>query len=153
MSIESVRQHFKTLERESEILEFETSSATVELAAQALNCEPGKIAKTLAFKLKDREILLVTKGDMRIDNKKFKGQFKTKAKFLSFDEVLEITGHPVGGVCPFGLANPMEVYLDESMKVYDFVYPAAGSANSAIKLAPDEIESITQGTWVDVCKE
>lgn len=153
MSIESVRAHFRTMDREEEILEFETSSATVELAAQALNVEPGRIAKTLAFKLKDREILLVTKGDMRIDNKKFKGQFKTKAKFLTFDEVLEKTGHPVGGVCPFGLDNPLEIYLDESMKVYDFVYPAAGSPNSAIKLAPYEIETITQGVWVDVCKE
>lgn len=153
MSVESVRKFFiENGYTDLKILETEQSSATVELAAKAHGVEPALIAKTMAFGLKDREIIIVTKGDARIDNRKFKDYFHEKASMLSYDKVLEITGHPVGGVCPFGLKNSMDIYLDVSMKEFEYVYPAAGSANSAVKISPDRLQEVTGGTWVDVCK-
>ncbi len=152
MGIEAVKEEFKSKKINLEILEFDVSSATVELASKALEVEPGRIAKTMAFSIKDETILILAKGDMKVDNRKFKDVFSAKAKMLSPEEVLEITGHPVGGVCPFGLKNSLKVFLDQSLKVYDFVYPAAGSPNSAVKISLGDLEKITDGTWVDVCK-
>lgn len=152
MSLESVKQYFKDNNLSLEIIEMGQSTATVELAANALGVEPALIAKTMAFKLKDRNILILSEGDARIDNRKFKDYFHTKAKMLSADEVLEFTGHPVGGVCPFGLKTQMDTYLDESLKKFEYVYPAAGSRNSAVKITPEELSKVTSGTWVDVCK-
>ena len=152
MSLESVKQYFKDNNLSLEIIEMGQSTATVELAANALGVKPALIAKTMAFKLKDRNILILAEGDARIDNRKFKDYFHTKAKMLSADEVLEFTGHPVGGVCPFGLKTQMDTYLDESLKKFEYVYPAAGSRNSAVKITPEELSKVTSGTWVDVCK-
>lgn len=153
MSVEDVRKFF--IEKgytDLHIIETDLSTATVELAAIAHGVAPALIAKTMSFKLKDRNILIVTKGDARIDNRKFKDNFHEKATMLSYDEVLEITGHPVGGVCPFGLKNPMDIYLDISMKEFEYVYPAAGSANSAVKISPDRLQEVTGGVWIDACK-
>ena len=152
MSLESVKQYFKDNNLSLEIIEMGQSTATVELAANALGVKPALIAKTMAFKLKDRNILILAEGDARIDNRKFKDYFHTKATMLSADEVLEFTGHPVGGVCPFGLKTQMDTYLDESLKKFEYVYPAAGSRNSAVKITPEELSKVTSGTWVDVCK-
>jgi Cys-tRNA(Pro) deacylase len=152
MSLESVKAYFRENDLPYEVMEFEASTETVERAAEALGVEPALIAKSLAFKVKDRAILLVTKGDARIDNQKFKKQFQAKAKMMSPDEVLEITGHPIGGVCPFGLKKPMEIYLDESLRSFERVYPAAGSRNSCIEIDPAELASLTKAPWVDVCK-
>ena len=154
MSIEKVRSFFAGLGREDDILEFAVSSATVELAAQAVGCSPGRIAKTLSFAVDEGCVLVVCAGDSKIDNSKFKAQFHTKAKMLSPDEVLSFTGHAVGGVCPFAIENPaVTVYLDESMRRFDTVYPAAGSSNSAIRLTPAELERFSKSTgWIDVCK-
>lgn len=153
MAVEDVRCFFTERGYKDPVFEMDESSATVELAAKAVGVEPGRIAKTLAFKLKDRNILIVTKGDARIDNKKFKGRFNAKAKMMSAEEVLEITGHPVGGVCPFGLKQQVDVYLDVSLKEYDTVFPAAGSGNSALKISPEEMKNLTNAEWVDVCQE
>ncbi|HDZ23869.1 MAG: YbaK/EbsC family protein [Thermoplasmata archaeon] len=152
MSVESVKAYFRDNDLPYEVMEFEASTETVERAAEALGVEPALIAKSLAFKVKDRAILVVTKGDARIDNQKFKKQFQAKAKMMSPDEVLEVTGHPVGGVCPFGLKEPMEIYLDESLKSFERVYPAAGSRNSCIEIGPQELARLTNAPWVDVCK-
>lgn len=152
MSVESVKKQFNDENLKLKVFELDESTATVELAAQAIGVEPERIAKTMAFKLKDRDILIVLKGDAKIDNRKFKDCFSTKAKMLNHDEVLEVTGHPVGGVCPFGLKNHMDTYLDVSLKKFDFVYPAAGSPHAAVKVAVDELEKITKGTWADLCK-
>lgn len=153
MSIESVKRHFEAEKLNLTITEFETSTATVDLAAQALGVEPGMIAKTMALRLPDKDIILVAKGDTRLDNKKCKAAFGSKAKMIGFDEVEAVTGHPVGGVCPFGLAMPMEIYLDDSLKVYDVVYPAGGASNSAVRITPSELQTVTGGRWVDVCVE
>jgi len=152
MSIEDVRSFFRENNLDLQIIEHQVSTATVELAAKALGVEPSLIAKTMSFKLKDRNILIVTKGDARIDNRKYKDCFGEKAKMLDPDEVLEITGHPVGGVCPFGLKNPIDIYLDVTLKEFEYVYPAAGSGNSSVKITPDRLAEITGGKWVDVCK-
>lgn len=153
MSLESVRKYFEDNKlTDLHILETAESTATVELAAKAHGVAPALIAKTMAFGLKDRQILVVTKGDARIDNRKFKDCFHEKAKMLDYEEVLEVTGHPVGGVCPFGLKNPMDIYLDVSMKEFEYVYPAAGSTNSAVKITPDRLQEVTSGIWIDVCK-
>ena len=152
MSVESVKAFFEEQHLHFEIREFDDSTENVEKAARALGVEPGLIAKTLAFKLKERGILVVMKGDARIDNRKFKDRFKVKSRMMTFDEVVEATGHPVGGVCPFGLAQEMEIYLDESLKQYDTVYPAAGSRNSCIEITPGELCRITGAEWVDVCR-
>ena len=152
MSLESVKDFLEENDLNFEIFEMEESTATVELAAKAHGVAPELIAKTIAVKLKDRNILIVTKGDARIDNRKYKDVFKTKCTMLKYDEVLDITGHPVGGVCPFGLKNNLDVYLDVSIKDFEYVYPAAGSVNSSIKIKPSELEKITKSIWVDICK-
>jgi prolyl-tRNA editing enzyme YbaK/EbsC (Cys-tRNA(Pro) deacylase) len=152
MSVESVKKFFLEKGFENSIIKLEEGSATVDLAAKALGVEPALIAKTLSFRLKDRAILIVTKGDARVDNRKYKDFFKTKAKMLGHDEVAEITGHPVGGVCPFGLISPLQVYLDVSLKNYEYVYPAAGSAFTALKIEPLRMQELTHAKFIDVCK-
>jgi len=153
MSIESVRAHFARLGLNIPIIQTGTSTATVALAAKAHGVEPGMIAKTLAFRLGDqRVVILVARGDARIDNRKFKAAFG-KGKMLGVDEVEQITGHPVGGVSPFGLASPLPVYLDVSLKAFDEVLPAAGATDSAVRLVPERIRRIVDGEWVDVCQE
>lgn len=154
MSIEKVRAYFKTYGIEEKIQEFDVSSATVELAAAALSCEPARIAKTLSFKVEDHAVLVVAAGDARIDNKKYKAQFGTKAKMLSPDEVETLVGHAVGGVCPFAVKEDVKVYLDVSLKRFVTVFPACGSSNSAIELTIPELEKYSGYLeWVDVCKE
>lgn len=154
MAFEAVREYFKQHGREKDVLEFEVSSATVELAAQALQVIPARIAKTLSFKGEKGCILVVTAGDSKVDNSKFKGQFGVKAKMLTPDEVVEATGHAVGGVCPFAIENSeVKTYVDVSIKRFDTVFPACGSSNSAIELTCDELYQYSQGVmWVDVCK-
>lgn len=153
MSIEKGRAYFRALGMEERVLEFSESSATVELAAHAVGVEPARIAKTLSFKLGDGCILILAAGDARVDNRKFKEKFHTKAKMPSPDEVLGLVGHPVGGVCPFGINDGVAVYLDESLKRFDTVFPAVGSANSAIELNLDELFRFSNAVeWVDVCK-
>lgn len=153
MSIEKGRAYFRTLGIEDRVLEFDVSSATVELAAKALGVEGARIAKTLSFKAPDGCLLVLAAGDARIDNHKFKDTFRVKAKMLTADEVLELVGHPVGGVCPFGCNEGVPVYLDESLKRFETVFPAVGSANSAIELNLDELYRYSKALgWVDVCK-
>jgi len=152
MSVESVKAYFKENNISCEIMEMEQTTETVEIAARVLGVQPALIAKTLAFKLKDRFILIVTQGDARIDNKKFKQYFPGKSRMMKPEEVVDITGHPIGGVCPFGLKTPLDIYVDESLKQFDIVYPAAGSRNSCVKITPDELFQITGGQWVDVCR-
>ncbi len=140
MALEAVKDYFKQFGRENDILEFEESSATVELAAHALAVIPARIAKTLSFKSEQGCILVVTAGDAKVDNRKFKEEFGIKAKMLSLDEVFDITGHAVGGVCPFGIENKaVRIYLDVSLKRFETVFPACGSSNSAIELSCDEL--------------
>lgn len=155
MSLEKVQSYFSEFGREKDIIVLNESSATVALAAQALGTKPEQIAKTLSFKRKnqDRVILLVTAGDAKIDNQKFKSIFQEKAFMLKPDEVDTRVGHPVGGVCPFAVNPEVDIYLDESLKRFDYVYPACGSGNSAIKLTVPELEEYTDfQTWIDVCK-
>lgn len=154
LSIESVKGHFKKWNREHDIMEFDTLSATVDQAAETIGVEPERIAKTLSFRGKDDlAILIVAAGDAKIDNKKFRHTYGMKARMLSPDEVLNQTGHEIGGVCPFGLQHDLEVYLDDSLIRFDTVFPACGSRNSAIELTTDELfdYSYAKG-WVDVCK-
>lgn len=153
MAIERVRAFFKERGMEERIQEFEVSSATVQLAAQALNCEPCRIAKTLSFMVQDTPILIVAAGDAKIDNAKYKAQFSTKAKMLSPEEVENLVGHAVGGVCPFGINQGITVYLDESLKRFETVFPACGSSNSAIQLTIPELEEHSAFIqWIDVTK-
>lgn len=153
MSIEKVKSYFAEYGMEDRILEFPVSSATVELAAQALNCEPKRIAKTLSFRVGEQAILVVAAGDARVDNAKYKNRFGVKAKMLSHEEAAEMIGHAVGGVCPFAVKEGVAVYLDESLKRFPTVFPAAGSSNSAIELTIAELETYSRFTaWVDVCK-
>ena len=154
MSIEKVKEYLKQFNREKDIIELEHSSATVQLAAEALGVEPERIAKTLSFKIPEGAILVVAAGDARIDNKKFKSQFGLKAKMLSPEEVIEFTGHAIGGVCPFAIENKnVKIYLDDSLKRFETVYPACGSGNSAIKLTLTELEELSHASgWVDVSK-
>jgi len=150
MSQQSVRDFFSSRNLDIPIIELEVSTATVALAAEAHGVEAGRIAKTLAFRLNDgRVILLVTSGDARIDNRKFKNAFG-KGKMLPLEEVVELTGHPVGGVCPFGLAQPLPIYLDQSLMVFDEVLPAAGAIHSALRISPALLAEVTGGQWVDV---
>ncbi|TDR82893.1 YbaK/EbsC family protein [Paludibacterium purpuratum] len=152
MSLESVRDEFKRRQIELEIIELSSSTATVALAAQAHGVEPGRIAKTLAFRLGDeRVVLLVARGDARIDNRKFKAALG-KGKMLGAHEVETLTGHPVGGVCPFGLALPLPVYLDVSLRDFDTVMPAAGGTHTAVRIAPERLRDIVAGEWVNVCQ-
>ena len=153
MSIDSVRAFFRSQGMEDEILEFDESSATVELAAHAVGCEPARIAKTLSFDLAGETIVVVTAGDMRIAGSKFKAVFHGKPKMLPAAEVEDRTGHAVGGVCPFALKDGVKVYLDVSMKRFGTVFPACGSSNSAIELSPEKLERLSGAAgWVDVCK-
>jgi prolyl-tRNA editing enzyme YbaK/EbsC (Cys-tRNA(Pro) deacylase) len=134
------------------VIESAQSSATVVLAAQAYGVEPARIAKTLSLRVGDRVVLIVTSGTSRMDNKKVKALFKGKPKMLGLDEVAEITGHEVGGVCPFGLKTPLAIYCDISMKAFDIVVPAAGSTHSAVRIAPERMAELTSAEWVDVCE-
>lgn len=153
MAIERVRDYMKERGMGERILEFDVSSATVELAAEAVGCEPARIAKTMSFFAGGTPILIVTAGDRRIDNAKYKAQFHTKAKMIPADQVEEAVGHGIGGVCPFAVAEGTQVYLDESLKRFDTVYPAAGSANSAVRLTVEELEKLSGSRgWIDVCK-
>ena len=154
MSIETVRAYFKTCGREGDVLEFPVSSATVELAAQALGVIPARIAKTLSFLVEDRCILILAAGDAKIDNKKYKAQFHTKAKMLLAGQVEPLTGHAVGGVCPFGIQREdVTTYLDMSLQRFETVYPAAGNAASAVRLSCEELYTLSNAAgWIDVCK-
>lgn len=153
MAIEKVKEYFTKIGIADRIREFDVSSATVELAAQALACEPCRIAKTLSFLVDGKAVLIVAAGDAKIDNPKYKARFGTKAKMLAPDEVETLIGHGVGGVCPFAVNEGVEVYLDESLKRFDTVFPACGSGNSAIELTIGEMEQYSGFTsWVDVCK-
>lgn len=153
MSIERVKSFFRKYGIEDRIQEFEVSSATVELAAIALQCEPQRIAKTLSFMVNGHAVLIVTAGDIRIDNAKYKAKFGVKAKMLSHDEAETFIGHAVGGICPFAVNEGVEVYLDISLKRFQMVFPACGSANSAIELNLSELEKYSGYiAWLDVCK-
>ena len=153
MAIEQVKEYFKKYNMESRIIELPTSSATVKEAAESLGTEEALIAKTLSFLVEDKPILIVAAGDAKIDNAKYKGYFHNKAKMIPFEEVNNLIGHNPGGVCPFAIKENVTVYLDESLKRFDYVYPACGSSNSAIKLTIEELEKYSNyTTWVDVCK-
>lgn len=153
MSIERVRAFFKTYDMDGRILEFPVSSATVELAAQAVGCQPCRIAKTLSFKVGDRTVLIAAAGDAKVDNRKYKDFFGAKAKMLTAEEAETLIGHAVGGVCPFAVNKGVEVYLDESLKRFETVFPACGSSNSAIELSMEEMEKYSCAkAWIDVCK-
>lgn len=153
MSIEHARKYLDSFGIADRIQEFTVSSATVALAAEALGCAPQRIAKTMAFLVDGAAVLIVAAGDVKIDNSKFKQQYRTKAKMLSPDELVEMIGHAMGGVCPFGIKEGVTVYLDESLKRFETVFPACGSANSAIELTIPELEQYSGfESWVDVCK-
>ena len=153
MSVEKVKKYFEKFGMADRVMEFEVSSATVELAAKALNCEGCSIAKTLSFMAGEQPILVVTAGDAKIDNSKYKAEFGKKAKMLTAEEVLSIIGHEIGGVCPFAVGEGVKIYLDESLKRFSTVFPACGSHNSAIELTISELEKYSNyDKWVDVCK-
>ena len=151
MSVTEVKAFFKQKGAEKEIILLNESCATVPLAAAALGVEEAQIAKTLAFKVRDVSIVIVTSGRAKIDNKKFKDVFQTKAKMMSYEETLEKTGHPVGGVCPFGLPEDVDIYIDKSLTGFETVYPAAGDIHAILKMTPQELISFTQGQIIDVC--
>ena len=153
MSFIKAKEHLEKYKLENNIMEFDVSSATVKEAALALNCTEGEIAKTLYFIVDDEPILIVVSGDSKIDNSKYKTEFKIKAKMIPFEEVENLIGHSVGGVCPFGINSGVDVYLDESLKQYEIIYPACGSSNSAVKLTIEELEKASNNKkWIDVCK-
>ncbi|MDD2553736.1 MAG: YbaK/EbsC family protein [Desulfotomaculaceae bacterium] len=153
MAIDKVRAYLKQWDKDKDIREFDVSSATVELAAQALYCKPERIAKTISFKVNDSCVLIVAAGDAKIDNAKFKGLFKTKAKMLAPGEIEILVGHEIGGVCPFAVNDNVRIYLDISINRFDTVFPACGSSNSVIELTPDELEKYSNSLgWIDVCK-
>ncbi|MBQ8575156.1 MAG: YbaK/EbsC family protein [Clostridia bacterium] len=154
MSIQAGKEYLKQFGLEDKVLEFEVSSATVELAAQAVGVEGKRIAKTLSFKIDKDAILILAAGDAKVDNKKYKATFSAKAKMLSPDEVVELIGHAIGGVCPFGIKENVKTYLDESLKRFETVFPAVGSSNSAIEMTIPDLEKYAQNYvgWVDVCK-
>ena len=154
MSLERAMAHLNQFGLGERVKLFDVSSATVELAAQAVGCEPAHIAKTLSFLLPEGPVLILAAGDARVDNSKYKARFHTKAKMIPHDQVEELIGHAVGGVCPFGVNEGVPVWLDESLHRFDIVYPAAGTSNSAVKLTIGELESASQAQgWVDVCKD
>lgn len=154
MAIDRVKAYFNRYGMEERIREFEVSSATVELAAEALRCEPCRIAKTLSFLVEGRPVLIVTAGDVKVDNPKYKARFGAKAKMLTPEQAEDLVGHAVGGVCPFAVNEGVTVYLDESLKRFQTVFPACGSSNSAIELTLEELERYSGFTaWVDVCKD
>ena len=154
MSIEKVRAYFRPLGIEDRIREFDVSSATVELAAVAVGVEGARIAKSLSFKVEDKPVIIVVAGDAKVDNSRYKAQFHTKAKMLTFEEAHTLIGHDVGGVCPFALPEDVKVYLDVSLRRFETVFPAAGSSNSAVEMTCDELERYASNFagWVDVCK-
>jgi prolyl-tRNA editing enzyme YbaK/EbsC (Cys-tRNA(Pro) deacylase) len=152
MSLESVLAWLAEHAADLPIIETEISTATVDLAAQALGVEPGRIAKTLAVRVKDETFLLVTRGDARLDNAKTKAALGGRPRMLGPEETLAITGHPVGGICPFGLANPLPVYIDVSLRAFDEVFPAAGSLNSSVKVTPARLAALVARDWVDICR-
>ena len=153
MAFDKAFEHLKKYKLEDRVQVFEDSSATVKEAAERLNCEEALIAKTMGFLVGDKTTLILAAGDAKIDNAKYKGEFKTKAKMIPYDQVLELVGHEPGGVCPFGINDGIEVYLDDSLKRFEIVYPACGSANSAVKLNISELEkSSNYLKWIDVCK-
>ncbi|WHQ77258.1 YbaK/EbsC family protein [Pantoea sp. Lij88] len=152
MSLESVRQFFAEHAPEIEIIELAESTATVGMAARAHGVTPGEIAKTLSLKVKNDVVLIVTRGDARLDNRKLKAALGAKARMLSVDEVINWTGHPVGGVCPFGLENPLTVYCDVSLRSFDEVLPAAGAIHSAVRISPKQMAELTNARWIDVCE-
>ncbi|MGU1433346.1 YbaK/EbsC family protein [Pseudomonas aeruginosa] len=153
MSLQSVRAFLSEHAPDLEILEKDTSTATVAEAAVAHGVAPGQIAKTLSLWLKDEVAIVVMGGDAKIDNQKFKAQFKTKAKMLNADEVVEWTSHPVGSVCPFGLPHPLPVFVDVTLKKFDVVLPAAGATNAALRIAPERLAQLVQATWVDIAQD
>ena len=153
MAFEAAKQYLDSMGLGDRVKEFDVSSATVELAAQAVGCEPAHIAKTLSFLAGNEGMLIVAAGDAKVDNHKYKETFHTKAKMMTPDQAVELVGHAVGGVCPFGIKPGIKVYLDESLRRFDIVYPACGSANSAVRLSIPELESASKSSgWVDVCK-
>lgn len=153
MSFLKAKENLQKYGLENKIMEFTVSSATVKEAAKAIGCKEEEIAKTLSFIVSDHPILIVVAGDSKIDNSKFKREFHTKAKMIPFDQVENLIGHAVGGVCPFGVNEGVTVYLDDSLKRFEVIYPACGSANSAVKLTLDELEKASNyQKWVDVCK-
>jgi len=152
MSFSKAFEYLKSKGMADRVMEFEISSATVELAANAIGCAPERIAKSLTFLVDGNPIMIVCAGDAKIANPKYKAIFNTKAKMLSFEEVSDLIGHEVGGVCPFGIKDNVKVYLDNSLKRFDIIYPACGSSNSAVKLTPDELETLSLSSgWIDVC--
>jgi len=153
MSLESVRAFFAKNAPEIRIIEKSTSTATVAQAAEAHGVEPGRIAKTLSLRVGERSFLVVTRGDARLDNRKIKAAFGGKASMLGAEEVQALTGHPVGGVCPFGLATPLPVYCDISLKAFDEVVPAAGAVHTAVRIAPQRMVELVDAAWVDVCQD
>lgn len=154
MSFEKAKEYLKKFGLEDRVMEFDVSSATVEQAAKAINCKEEEIVKTLSFVVEDKPILIAVAGASKIDNAKFKAEFHTKAKMIPFENVEELTGHAVGGVCPFGINENVDVYLDVSLKEFQTVYPACGSSNSAVKLTLNELEKTSNcKKWIDVCKD
>jgi len=151
MSLESVKQWLETNAPDLRLIEVEESTATVEAAAKALGVEAGQIAKTLAVRAGDHLFLLVTRGNARLDNRKCKDEFGVRPRMLGFDETFELTGHPVGGVCPFGLKQPIAVYLDVSLKAFDVVYPAGGSLNTSVEVPVERLFELVGDRWVDLC--
>ena len=152
MSVASVKAFFRQHAPDLDVIELDVSTATVELAAQGHGVAPGQIAKTLALRVGDETVLLVANGTARLDNKKFKAQFSAKPRMLGLDEVEAETGHPVGGVCPFGLPKPMKVFCDTSLKAYDEVVPAAGGTNAAVRISPTRLAALAGAEWIDVCQ-
>lgn len=153
MTIERAKEYLRKYGLEDRVQEFDVSSATVELAAKALGCEPALIAKTMSFMVKEKPVVVVLAGDVKIDNSKFKQEFETKAKMLKYEEVEELIGYAVGGVCPFGVNEGVDIYLDESLKRFTTVYPACGSSNSAVKITVEELQNcLDYKRWVDIAK-
>ena len=151
MTVEAVRAFLSAHAPDLEVVELEASTATVEMAARGHGVAPAQIAKTLSLRIKDRNLLVVTSGDARLNNRKIKDVLGGKPRMLTADEVVSLTGHPVGGVCPFGLATPLPVYCDVSLKEFDEVVPAAGSINSAVRIAPERMAALVNAEWIDVC--
>jgi len=152
MSLETVRAWLAEQAPDLRLIEVEESTATVETAAKALGVEPGRIAKTLAVRAGDHLFLLVARGDARLDNRKCKDEFGARPRMLGSDETLDLTGHPVGGVCPFGLKQPLPVYLDESLKAFEVVYPAGGSLNTSVEVRTERLYELVAERWVDLCR-
>jgi prolyl-tRNA editing enzyme YbaK/EbsC (Cys-tRNA(Pro) deacylase) len=152
MSLDSVRAWLAANALDLRLLELEETTATVDTAAKAIGVEPGRIAKTLAVRAGDQLFLLVARGDARLDNRKCKDEFRSRPRMLGADETLELTGHPIGGVCPFGLANPVPVYIDVSLKAFDVVYPAGGSLNTSVEIPVARLFDLVGDRWVDLCR-